>query len=86
MQPIKPREEMTRQELVSFILRHCALRCDPRHGRLRVLAAQLQVHEVTISVWIAKGYVPFEQAKKLEKKFGRSCAPANDLCPTTFRR
>lgn len=86
MQPIKPREEMTRQELVSFILRHCALRSDPRHGRLRVLAAQLGTHEVTISVWIKKGYVPYEQAKKLQSKYGRACAPLADLCPEENRR
>lgn len=85
MSAIKPRDEMTRTELVSYILRSCALLVDPRLGLLRSLAETLEVHEVTVSAWIAQGYVPQHQALKLNKRFGEH-APVDDLCPAEFRR
>lgn len=86
MEAVKPREEMTRNELVSFILRQCALLCDPKHGHLKSLAAVIDAHEVTLSVWIGQGYVPEHQVRKLQKKFGKKNAPLDDLCPVEFRR
>lgn len=86
MDAIKPREEMTRQEVVAFVLRNCALRCDPRHGHLKSLADVIDTHEVTLSVWIRQGYVPVHQVAKLQKKFGKKNAPLDDLCPEEFRQ
>lgn len=86
MEAVKPRSEMTREELVSFVLRNCALLCDPRNGHLRSLAAAISVHEVTLSVWIKQGYVPLPQVRVLQSKFGRKNAPTDDLCPIEFRR
>lgn len=86
MSIVKPRDEMTRQEIVSLVLRQCALLCDPRHGHLKSLADALEVHEVTVSVWIGQGYVPEHQIRKLQKKFGKKNAPIDDLCPVEFRR
>lgn len=86
MEAVKPREEMSRQEIVSFVLRQCALLCDPRHGHLKTLAAEIDAHEVTLSVWINQGYVPLHQCQKLQKKFGKKNAPLDDLCPVEFRR
>jgi hypothetical protein len=86
MDAVKPREEMTRQEIVSFALRQCALLCDPKHGHLKSLAAVIDAHEVTLSVWIGQGYVPEHQVRKLQKKFGKKNAPLDDLCPVEFRR
>lgn len=80
------KENMTRQDLVSFILRNLALRIDPRNGHLKSLAPLLDTHEVTLSNWIAQGYVPFHKARKLEAKFGKVHAPIDDLCPEEFRR
>lgn len=86
METVKPRDEMSRQELVSLILRRCALLCDPRRGRLKSLAESIDVHEVTVSVWIGQGYVPKHQVRKLQKKFGKENAPLDGLCPIEFRR
>jgi hypothetical protein len=86
MHAVKPREDMTRQEVVSFVLRQCALLCDPRHGHLKSLAEAIGAHEVTVSVWIGQGYVPEHQVYKLQKKFGEQNAPLDDLCPVEFRR
>lgn len=83
---IKPRNEMTRQELVSFILRQCALLCDPISGHLKSLSPLLEVHDVTLSVWISQGYVPEHQVVKLQKRFGEDNAPLDDLCPVEYRR
>ena len=86
MSVVKSRDEMTRQELISFILRNCALMCDPRYGRLKALAEAIDTHEVTVSVWISQGYVPEHQVRKLQKRFGKKSAPIDDLCPVEFRR
>ena len=86
MEPIKPRSEMTRQEVVSVILRSCALLVDPRNGHLRSLAVALELHEVTLSNWIAQGFVPEFQVQKLQRKFGSQAAPLDDLCPVENRR
>lgn len=85
-QVFKPKENMSRQELVSFILRNCALLVDPRNGHLKSLAPVVDSHEVTLSNWIAQGYVPLHKARKLEAKFGKDNAPMDDLCPEEFRR
>lgn len=86
MNVVRTREQMTREERVSFVLRQCALLVDPRNGYLKSLADVLEIHEVTLSVWIKQGYVPFHQAKKLQKRFGKKRAPVDELCPTSFRR
>lgn len=85
-QVVKPKADMSRQELVSFILRSCALQIDPRFGHLKSLAADMESHEVTLSNWITQGYVPFHKARKLERKFGKKIASADELCPDEFRR
>lgn len=83
MESVKPR---TRQELVAKVLRTCALDCDPRNGRLKSVADLLAVHETTISGWIAQGYVPEFQVRKLQKCFGTRTVSLDDLCPVEFRR
>lgn len=86
MEALKPRDAMSRQEVVSSLLRQCALKCDPRRGRLNRLAKVIRVHEVTLSVWIRQGYVPETQVLRLQDKFGPELAPMDDLCPAEFRR
>jgi hypothetical protein len=81
----KARESMTRSEVVSYYLRTCALRVDPRYGYLTSLAEEIGVHVTTLSAWIEKGYVPHFQVKKLIKRFGRKVVSLDDLCPESFR-
>jgi hypothetical protein len=82
----KTRDSMSRKDLVSHHLRVLALQVDPRTGLLNRLAEELDVHPVTLSAWIAQGYVPWFQCKKLQKRFGRKLVPLDDLCPEEFRR
>jgi len=77
----KPREEWTRQEIVSHALRSCALQIDPKLGRLKVLAEAMNRHETTISEWIAAGRVPAPSARWLQRRFGKKLADAAELCP-----
>ena len=77
----KPRSEWTRQEIVSHALRSCALRIDPKHGRLKVLAEAMNRHETTISEWIALGRIPSNSANWLQRRFGKALANAAELCP-----
>jgi hypothetical protein len=71
----------TRQEVVSFILRSCALLVDPRRGELKRLAERMNKHETTLSDWIKQGRVPRMSAEWLERRFGKKVANADTLCP-----
>jgi hypothetical protein len=81
----KTRDSMSRNDLVSHHLRRLALIADPTKGRLTWLAEELDVHTVTVSTWIAQGYVPMFQCKKLQKRFGKKAVPLDDLCPEEYR-
>jgi hypothetical protein len=85
MTPEKHREKPTRQEIVSNRLRKLAKLADLDNGYLKVLADRLDVHQTTISAWIAQGYVPVFQVRKLQRRFGKRCAPLDELCPEEFR-
>lgn len=71
MNPIKPREDLTRKEIVSLCLRQCALVVDPGNGHLKSLANEFEWHEVTLYTWIKNGRIPFKSARKLERRFGK---------------
>lgn len=86
MQRQKREKKLSRSEIVSLALRQCALLCDPKSGHLKVLAKRLDVHHVTLSVWIRQGYVPELHAENLQKEFGAQFADANVLCPADRRR
>lgn len=85
MTPVKPRDSLTRSEIVSNRLRKLAKLADLDNGYLKVLADRLDVHQTTISAWIAQGYVPMFQVRKLQRRFGNRSAPLDELCPEEFR-
>lgn len=64
-------ESMTPQEQVSFCLRQCALALNPRTGYLKDLAAELEVHETTLSLWMREGRIPVKAARRLQRRFGK---------------
>lgn len=66
------KEPLTPHERVSLCLRSCALVLDPRKGHLKSLAADLEVHETTLSLWMREGRVPPHQARRLRKRFGKT--------------
>lgn len=70
---------------MSHHLRALALIHDPAQGMLSKLAEALGVHAVTVSKWIANGYVPFPQCEKLVELFGKKRVVLDDLCPEEFR-
>lgn len=69
MNPIKPTDDMTDQEVVSLCLRQCALALHPRTGYLKDLATELNVHETTLSFWMSEGRIPKNSARRLRKRF-----------------
>lgn len=75
-----------RQEIVSKALRTLALHHDPMSGNLTKLADRIQVHPVTLSVWINKGYVPHASVLVLEAVFGKQLVDLDALCPLENRR
>lgn len=75
---------LSRSEIVSYHLRRMAKKADPVNGWLMVLADDLEVHPTTISDWIAQGYIPQHQCKRLHKRFGK-LAPFDELCPLENR-
>lgn len=75
---------MSRSDIVRAHLLRMAKRVDPDAGLLQNLAAAIDVHPTTISDWIAQGYIPHFQCKKLHKRFGK-LAPVDDLCPLPNR-
>jgi hypothetical protein len=79
------RVSMTRQELVSHHLRSLALRVDPVYGQLKMLAADIDVHTTTLSAWIAQGYVPEFQVRKMLRRYGKKYVILDDLCPVEYR-
>ena len=85
MTPEKPRDSLTRSEIVSNRLRKLAKLADLDNGYLKILADRLDVHQTTISAWIAQGYVPVFQVRKLQRRFGKRHAPLDELCPPEFR-
>lgn len=70
MNPIKPTQDMTREEVVSLCLRQCALALNPRTGFLKDLAMELDVHESTLTFWMTQGRVPLKAARRLARRFG----------------
>lgn len=78
------RKGMTRSEIVSWHLRRMARKVDPENGLLSRLAEEIEVHPTTVSDWIAQGYLPSFQVKKLHRRFGK-LAPMDDLCPAEHR-
>lgn len=64
------KSDLTPNERVSRCLRRCALVIDPLRGHLKTLAAELDVHETTLSLWIREGRVPDKAARRLLKQFG----------------
>lgn len=70
MNPIKPTDEMSPQEVVSLCLRQCALALNPGTGYLKDLAAELDVHESTLTFWMREGRIPMKSARRLLRRFG----------------
>lgn len=66
----EPSDDLTPQEHVALCLHSCALRVDPLHGHLKQLAAELDLHETTLSKWKRDGRIPLKAAKRLRKRFG----------------
>ena len=58
-----------RSALVSRCLRQCALKIDPQ-AQLKTLAKKIDVHPVTLSVWIRDGRIPAKSARVLLAAFG----------------
>lgn len=81
----KARGALSRNDLISHHLRVMALVVDPRKGELVKLADEIPVHPATLSAWIAQGYVPYFQCKKLLKRFGKKLVVMDELCPEEFR-
>lgn len=67
------------QERVALCLRKCALEIDPRQGLLKALAQHIDMHETTLSMWQAQGYIPRKSARMLQRKFGKRLANAEIL-------
>jgi len=82
---LKPKEEWTRQETVSFYLRTLALHVDPDNGRIQALALALEINKLTLYRWKAQGYVPWHQVKKMQRRYGKKLVPENELCPVENR-
>lgn len=78
------RATMSRSEIVAYHLRRMAKRIDPITAHYVKLAEEIGVHQTTMSDWIAQGYVPHFQCKKLHRRFGK-LAPLDDLCPVSHR-
>lgn len=57
-----------RRAHVSRVLRQCALIVDSQ-GRLKKLAERIDVHPVTVSVWIRNGRVPKDAADAIKGVF-----------------
>lgn len=64
-------ENLSPQDQVSLCLRQCALNLSPRTGYLKDLAAELEVHETTLSLWIREGRIPRKAARRLQRRFGK---------------
>lgn len=80
MNPIKPTEEMTQHELVSLCLRQCALALNPATGYLKDLAAELDVHESTLTFWMREGRIPAKSARRLARRFGARLVDVEKVC------
>lgn len=72
------KRKMSRSDIVAWHLRRMARKADPDNGYLTAVAELIDVHPTTISDWIAQGYIPMFQVKKLHKRFGK-LAPEADL-------
>lgn len=72
------KRRMTPSEVVKHHLLTMALVVDPGNGRLEHLAEAIELHPVTLSKWIAQGYIPDFQLRKLVNRFG-DLAPVADL-------
>lgn len=70
MKPANTPDGLSREELVSFCLRQCALMIDPRFGHLKSLAAVFDWHETTLQTWIKNGRIPQKACRKLRGRFG----------------
>ena len=81
----KARGTLSREDLISHHLRVMALVVDPPRGQLINLADDIGVHAATLSAWIAQGYIPYFQCKKLLKRFGKKLVLLDELCPEEFR-
>lgn len=68
-----------RRALVSRCLRQCALTIDPLRGHLKEVAKKIDVHPVTISVWIRDGRVPPKSARALLAAFGEPLVDVDAL-------
>lgn len=64
-------ENLTPQDQVSLCLRQCALHLNPRTGYLKDLAAEMDVHETTLSLWMREGRIPRKAARRLQRRFGK---------------
>lgn len=81
----KTRSALSRRDLVSHWLRWLALVVDPPGGQLILLAEEIGVHPATLSMWIAQGYIPEFQCRKLLRRFGKSRVSIDELCPPEYR-
>lgn len=75
---------MSRSDVVSWHLKRMARKVDPEHGYMSSLAEALELHPTTLSDWVAQGYVPMFQVRKLHRRF-KKLAPVDDLCPPQNR-
>ena len=64
----RTREE--RKKIVSRCLRRLALEVDPEEAKLSALAKAMDLHRVTLSIWIKNGRIPRKSANALRTRFG----------------
>lgn len=73
------KEFESRTQMVRDCLLRCALEVDPGRGWKKVLAAEIDVHPITLHVWERNGRIPPKAAKRLQKRFGKKLADASLL-------
>ena len=83
---LKPREHWSREEIIGFHLNVLALHVDPKDGRLASLAEAIEVNPITLGRWKSQGFVPWHQVRRLQKRYGETLVPEDELCPPKYRR
>lgn len=69
---------VTRQDLIRYYLRRMALEVHP-DAKYVTLAEAIDVHPMTLTVWIRWGRIPKKSARQLQRRFGPELAPADLL-------
>ena len=67
-----------RSNFIRYHLRRMALEVHP-DAQFAALAAEIDVHKVTLTTWIRWGRIPKKAARQLQRRFGPELAPAELL-------